>query len=112
MDSREASIVGYTPETTAFSVIGHARNKGPGANSSEYAANNLEITLVQKYFREIAGYLLNADEVHVTGTGTIQEEFVRYLGETAQFKKTSVSDSTSNPMSDEKIVEFVSAHFN
>ena len=82
MDTREASIVGYTPETTQFTIIGHASNKGPGPNSNENAGNNLEITLVQKYFREISRHLENADEVHVTGTGTIQEQFLRYLGET------------------------------
>ena len=112
MDTREASIVGYTPETTQFTIIGHASNKGPGPNSNENAGNNLEITLVQKYFREISRHLENADEVHVTGTGTIQEQFLRYLGETPQFKKTTVTESTSNPMSEEKLVEFVTTHFN
>jgi stalled ribosome rescue protein Dom34 len=67
---------------------------------------------VQKYFKEIGRHLVNADEVHITGSGTIQEQFMRYMGETPQFKKTVVSESTSNPMSDEKLVEFVSRHFN
>jgi stalled ribosome rescue protein Dom34 len=84
---------------------------GPGSNSSENAANHLEITLVQKYFKEIAHHLVNADEVHLTGSGTIQEQFMRYLGETPQFKKTVVSESTSSPMSDDKLVEFITRHF-
>ena len=54
---------------------------------------------------------MNADEVHLTGSGTIQEQFMRYLGETPQFKKTVVSESTSTPMSDDKLVEFVTSHF-
>jgi len=111
MDTHHATIVGYDPAATEFTVLGHAKNPGPGANSNENAANNLEITLTQKYFKEIGRHLENADEVHVTGTGTIQEQFLRYLGETAQFKKTVVSESTSNPMSDEKLVEFISTHF-
>ena len=112
MDTHHATIVGHDAAGTEFTVIGHAKNPGPGANSNENAANNLEITLVHKYFKEIGRHLENADEVHLTGTGTIQEQFVRYLGETPQFKKTVVSDSTSKPMSDEKLVDFISAHFN
>ncbi len=112
MDTHHATIIGYTPDATAFTVLGHARNPGPGANSSENAANNLERTLVHKYFKEIGRHLVNADEVHITGSGTIQEQFMHYLGETPQFKKTVTSESTSNPMSDEKLVEFVSSHFN
>jgi stalled ribosome rescue protein Dom34 len=112
LDNHNATIVGCHPDTTAFTVLGHAKNSGPGANSSENAANNLEVTLIHKYFKEISRLLLNADEVHITGTGTIQEQFMRYLGETPQFKKTVVSESTSNTMSDEKLVEFISSHFN
>lgn len=111
MDTHHAAIIGYTPATAAFTVVGHAKNPGPGGNSNENAANNLEITLVQKYFKEIARHLVNADEVHLTGSGTIQEQFMHYLGETPQFKKTVVSESTSTSMSDEKLVEFVTNHF-
>ncbi len=111
MDTHHATLVGFDPATAAFTVLGHAKNPGPGPNSSENAANNLEITLVQKYFKEICGHLVNADEVHLTGSGTIQEQFMRYLGETPQFKKTVVTESTSNPMSDDRLVEFMTSHF-
>ena len=112
MDTQHATIVGYAPETTDFTVIGHAKNPGPGANSNENASNNLEVALVHKYFKEIGHHLVNAEEVHITGTGTIQEQFLHYLGETPQFKKTVTSQSTSKPMSDERLVEFVGTYFN
>jgi len=112
MDTQHATIVGYNPEGTEFRVIGHAKNPGPGANSNENASNNLEITLVQKYFKEIGRHLVNAEEVHITGSGTIQEQFMRHLGETPQFKKTVTSESTSTPMSEEKLIEFIGSHFN
>lgn len=111
MDTHHSTIVGLDPAGTGFTIVGHAKNPGPGANSNENAAHNLEITLVQKYFKEIGRYLENADEVHLTGTGTIQEQFLRYLGDTPQFKRTVVSESTSKPMSDEKLVDFISSHF-
>ena len=111
MDTHKATIVGHNPEGTAFMVIGHAKNPGPGANSSENAANNHEITLVQKYFKEIGHHLVNAEEVHITGSGTIQEQFMRYLGDTPQFKKTVATESTTTPMSEEKLVELITSHF-
>ena len=112
MDTHHATIVGHNPEATAFTVIGHAENPGPGANSSENASNNLEKTLTQKYFKEISHHLVNAEEIHITGSGTIQEQFMHFLGETPQFKKTTTSESTSNPMSEDKLIELVSSHFN
>ena len=111
MDTHHATVVGHTPAGAAFTVVGHAKNPGPGTNSNENAAHNLEITLVQKYFKEIGRHLVNADEVHLTGSGTIQEQFKHYLGETPKFKKTVVSESTSISMSDERLVEFVTSHF-
>ena len=111
MDAHQATIVGYKPASSEFTVLGHAKNPGPGANSNENAANNLEITLVQKYFKEIAHQLVNAVEVHLTGTGTIQEQFKHYLAGQAQFKNTTVSESTSNAMNDAKLVAFMSSHF-
>ena len=110
MDTHDATVVGSNPAAAEFTIIGRAKNPGVGANSNENAANNLEKTLMKKYFKEIGRHLVNADEVHVTGTGTIQEQFKRYLAETPQFKKTVVSESTSNAMSDKKLVEFVSGH--
>lgn len=112
MDTHHATIVGYNSAGTEFTVLGHAKNPGAGSNSNENAANNLERTLVQKFFKEIGHHLENANEIHITGTGTIQEQFLHYLGDTPQFKKTVVSESTSNQMSDEKLVEFFSSHFN
>jgi hypothetical protein len=50
----------------------------------------------------------NAEEVHVTGTGTFQEQFIHYLAETAQYKNTVARECTSNKMSDKRLVEFIS----
>lgn len=111
MDTHQATIIGHAPAATEFTVLGQVANPGPGSNSNENARNNLEKTLVHKYFKEIGRHLENATEVHLTGTGSIQEQFKHYLGEEPQFKKTVVSESTSNAMSDKKLIEFVSSYF-
>jgi hypothetical protein len=54
----------------------------------------------------------NAEEIHLTGTGTSQEQFINYIAETSQFKNTLTSESTSNKMSDENLVEYISERFN
>ena len=113
MDNRHATIVGHTDSTTEeFSVLGRVDNPASGGNSNENAANNLEKTQLNQFFKKITSHMQNAEEVHVTGTGTVQEQFIHYLAETAQFKNTVARECTSNKMSDERLVEFISGKFN
>lgn len=113
MDAHHATIIGYADaRAEKFSVLGHASNPGADSKSNENAAQNQQKTLQQKFFKEITSYIQNADEVHVTGTGTVQEQFIHYLAKTPQYKNTFARDCTSNKMSDERLVEFISAKFN
>jgi hypothetical protein len=109
MDSQHATIVGRDGEE--FVILGHAKNTGQGSNSNENAANNAEKTLQQKFFREISGYMLNVEELHVTGTGKEQEQFIKFMSETPQFKSAKAKQSTSNKMTDEKLIEFMVKEF-
>lgn len=112
MDSHHATIIGHTnPTAEEFSVLGHVSNPGADGNSNENAAHNQEKTLQQKFFKEISSHMQNAEEVHITGTGTSQEQFIHYLAETPQFKNTVAKECTSNKMSDERLVEFISGKF-
>lgn len=113
MDSHTAFVVGREHvETGDFKLLFEAKNAGKEANSNEHGANNSEITLVHKFFKEICAHMQNAEELHVTGTGTIQEQFINYLAETPQFKNTATSESTSLKMSDEKLLHFFAERFN
>ncbi|GEO07695.1 hypothetical protein [Segetibacter aerophilus] len=113
MDSHHATIVGRENiDTGDFVVLGHAKVSGDDNNSNENAANNSEQGSMQKLFKDITSYMQNVDEVHVTGTGTAQEQFIRFMSETAQFKNAVAKESTSNKMGDEKLLEFMSAQFN
>lgn len=113
MDTHHATIIGHADSTTEeFSVLGHAKNPGADGNSNENAAQNHQKTLQAQFFKEITSHMQNADEVHVTGTGTAQEQFIHYLAETPQFKNTVAKECTSNKMSDERLVEFISGKFN
>ncbi|KGO91266.1 hypothetical protein [Flavobacterium subsaxonicum] len=113
MDSHNATIVGREDITEGeFIVLGHATNAGADGNSSENAANNHEITLQHKFFKEITAFMQNVDVIHITGTGDAQEQFIKYLSETPQYKNAVADESTSNKMSDEKFIEMVTAKFN
>jgi len=113
MDSQHATIVGRDANDNGeFTILGHVKNSGAGSNSSEKSANNHEISLTQKFFKEIAILMPNIDNIHVTGTGQIQEEFINFLAETAQYKNAVADESTSNKMSDEHLVTFIDNHFN
>jgi hypothetical protein len=83
MDTYHATIIGQADANAGvFSVLGHARNEGPAGNSNENAAHNQEKTLQNQFFKKITSFMQNAAEVHVTGTGTSQEQFIHYLAET------------------------------
>ncbi len=112
MDTHHATVIGHAdPAAAEFSVVGHVDNAGASGNSNENAAHNLEKTLQNQFFKKIASHMTNAEEVHVTGTGTAQEQFIRYLTETPQFKNTVATECTSNRMSDERLAEFISGKF-
>lgn len=113
MDSHNATIVGNSPtENKEFQILGHVKNAGPDNNSNENAANNQEIALTHKFFKEIASKMPNIDEIHITGTGQVQEQFIKFLSETAQYKNAVATESTSNKMSDENLSVFITKHFN
>ena len=113
MDSHNAIIVGKEDtEAGDFAVIGQVKNAGPSGNSNENAENHQEITLTHKFFKDITSKMQNIDEIHITGTGQIQEQFIKYLAETPQYKNAETTESTSNKMSEESLVEFIGKHFN
>jgi stalled ribosome rescue protein Dom34 len=112
MDNHHATIIGHAGATDEkFFVLGHAENPGAAGNSNENAAQNQARTLQAHFFKEITHHMQNADEVHVTGTGTVQEQFIHFLAETPQFKNTVTTECTSNKMSEGRLLEFISAKF-
>jgi hypothetical protein len=104
MDNQNAVIVGGED---ALAVKGHVISETASPNSSEKTSNNQEKMLQAKFFKEITTHILNATHVHLTGTGTAQEQFLHYLEDTPQFKNTKTTESTANKMSDEKLIEFM-----
>jgi hypothetical protein len=112
MDSHQAIIVGRDNLGGGdFVVLASEKNTGYTGNSNENAANNSEKTLRQVFFKEISAHMQNIDELHVTGTGQVQEQFIRYMADTPQFKNTVAKHSTSNKMTEDKLVEFISGKF-
>ena len=112
MDNHQAIIVGRENSGTGnFAVLANEKNAGDTGNSNENASNNNEKTLRQIFFKDISAHMQNADELHVTGTGQVQEQFIRYMAETSQFKNTVAKHSTSNKMTEEKLVGFIDSQF-
>ncbi len=113
MDTHHAIIVGREQtESGDFVVLAHEKSVGRESNSNENAGNNAEQKAHLKFFKDIATHMPNAEELHVTGTGQIQEEFIHFMAGTPQFKNTVAKESTSNEMSEEKLVEYISKAFN
>ena len=113
MDSRHATVVGREQvDTGDWVVLGHVSDPGPDRNSNENAAHHQEIALTHKFFKEIAAKMTNVEEVHVTGTGQIQEQFIKFLTDTPQFKHAKASESTSNKMDDAQLLTFMDKQFN
>jgi stalled ribosome rescue protein Dom34 len=113
MDTHHATVVGRAnADTENFAVLAVAGNAGAEHNTSEKNQNNDERTLQHKFFKEILSHMQNAEEVHLTGTGTSQEQLMRYMADTPQFKNTVTQESTSNKMSDENLAAFISTKFN
>ncbi|MEO6455012.1 MAG: hypothetical protein ABIN97_13100 [Ginsengibacter sp.] len=112
LDSHHATIIGKADaDTSDFSVLGYAENAGAEPNSSEKNEHNDQKTLQHKFFKEILSHMQNAEEVHLTGTGTSQEQLMHYMAETPQFKNTATKESTSNKMSDENLAKYIAAKF-
>jgi stalled ribosome rescue protein Dom34 len=113
MDTHHATVIGRAnADTENFSVLAVAGNAGAEHNTSEKNQHNDERTLQHKFFKEILSHMLNAEEVHLTGTGTSQEQLMRYMADTPQFKNTVTQESTSNKMSDENLAAYIGAKFN
>ncbi len=68
--------------------------------------------MTHKFFKAIADKMPNIDEIHITGTGQIQEQFIKFLADTPQYKNAISSTSTSNKMSDENLAVFIKKYFN
>jgi hypothetical protein len=112
LDTHHAIIVGKTSDDAQdFAVIGHAGNAGAEPNTSEKNEHNDQKTLQHKFFKEILAHLQNAEEVHLTGTGTSQEQLIHFMRDTPQFKNTVTEESTSNKMSDENVVAYIASKF-
>ena len=110
MDSHQATVVGSdNTEGAPLTVFAHVKGEIISPNSSEKNSNNHEKTAQVKFFKEIASHMVNATHVHITGTGQAQEQFIHYLAATPQFKNSKTEESTSNKMSDEKLIEYITA---
>lgn len=114
MDTENATVVKNHDIENAFMffICEPVKRIVQGGNSSEKSANNAEISNTAKFFKDLEHLITNTQELYLTGTGVIQEQFKRYLSETAQFKNLKVTLGTDQKMSPEQFLEEVKQHFN
>lgn len=114
MDSENAIVVKNHDIESAykFFVCHPVKRDVQHGNSSEKNANNVEQTNTAKFFKDLEHLITNTQELYLTGTGTIQEQFKNHLAETAQFKNLKVTLGTDQKMSEEQFLEEVKSHFN
>ena len=113
MDSENATVVKNHDIESAykFFVCNRVKREVQHGNSSEKNANNVEQTNIAKYFKDLEMLITNSQELYLTGTGTIQEQFKNHLAETAQFKNLKVTLDTDQKMSEEHFLEKVKTHY-
>lgn len=113
MDSQHATVVGSDDsETGTLTVLAHIDGEAISPSESNKNENNQKQMLQAKFFKEIATHMQNATYLHATGTGQAQEQFMHYLADTPQFKNVKTEESTTNKMSDERLLEFFAEKFN
>ena len=113
MDSHNAVIVGRENiDSGNFVILGREKSIVKDSNSNENTSNNAEKGSLQKFFKSITSHMQNVEEVHVTGTGITQEQFIKYMAQSPQFKNAVAKESTSNKMSEENLIDYVTAQFN
>lgn len=107
MDAHSATVVSKDGDQQGhFSIIAHVKGGGPTGNSNENTGNNHEQTMTGQFFKDVAAHMPNVDVLHITGTGQVQEQFAHFLADTAQYKNTKTSESTSNKMTDEALLDY------
>ena len=113
MDSMHATILARENESEGgFIILAKEESVGHESNSNEKTGNNAEKGEQHKFFKNIAAHMQNVDELHVTGTGVAQEQFIKFLASTPQFKNVKTKESTSNKMSDTALIEYIAAKMN
>jgi stalled ribosome rescue protein Dom34 len=112
MDTQVARIAGRKDIDSGDFVILGVITKPVADNNQGDAGNHHEISLTQKFFKEIAAKMPNIDEIHITGTGQAQEQFIKFLAESPQYKNAVSSESTSNKMGDEQLLALISSYYN
>lgn len=113
MDTENAIVVKNHDIENAykFFLCDPVKREVQHGNSNEKNANNAEQSNTAKFFKDLEHLIINTEELYLTGTGTIQEQFKNHLAETAQFKNLKVTLDTDQKMSEEHFLEKVKTHF-
>lgn len=108
MDQRSAIII--SGQDGDFSIGEKVKAEDHQSGKSEHASNRGEVADHRKYYKTLAGKVLEYDEVLVFGPGQSQEEFQNYLKKDSHFKGKITIDS-ANQLTDPQIIAKVRDFF-
>ncbi|MEO8583279.1 MAG: hypothetical protein ABI415_05750 [Flavitalea sp.] len=112
LDQHHALLITHsTIEGEGFAVTEKIASEENHSSGSEHSMNNAKQGERIKYFKTVAHQLLNYDELLLFGPGTAQEQFLKFLQEDGQFKKTKISLDTANQLTEPQVIARVRTFF-
>ncbi len=113
LDNQKALIIANSSEmeNSEYAVMEKIKAADHFGGGSEHSMNNAKQSDNQKYFKSVAGTLLNYDEILIFGPGKSQEQFQNYLHEDAQFGSKKITIDSAEQLTDPQMLAKVRNFF-
>jgi len=113
LDNEKALLIAKSEEAgaTDYAVQQKLKANENFGGGSEHSMNNTKQADSQKFFKLLAGSLLNFDEILVFGPGKAQEQFQNFLQQDAQFNNKKVSIDSAAHLTDPQMIATVRTFF-
>ncbi len=111
MDHRNSIIIASDSEKGDFTIQDKVKSDEYKGDKGEHAKNNADVADARKYYKTVAGKLLDFDEILVFGPGKSQEEFQNFLAKDSHFKNKKITLGTADQLTDGQMVAKVRDFF-
>jgi stalled ribosome rescue protein Dom34 len=113
LDGNHAMLVANAPgnETEDFMIEARVTRPEHTDSGSEHTRHQSRQADDAHYFKELSAKLLSYDEILIFGPGNSQEQFHNFLKEDNHFRDKKITISSSDKLSDEKMIHRVKSFF-